>query len=474
MKTFFLYLLLVGVLVETTWAQDLTGTWQGALSVQGQSLPLVVHLKPVDGGYTGTLDSPKQNAFGLAISSVELNQKRLTLGLTALGASYEGTLVTADSLAGTWKQGGASFPLNLKRTDTEVGESRKPQEPKPPFLYESKDVSFQNAVAHLQLAGTLTLPKGAGPFPAVVLVSGSGPQNRDEEIFGHKPFAVLADYLTRHNIAVLRYDDRGQGQSQGDFATATTEDFATDAAAAFAFLKQQAKIDPTRVGIVGHSEGGLIAPMLAAQDTTVAFLVLLAAPGVATDDLMLQQSILISEASGAAPQEIEQQVQLNRQLFNILKSNDEPEALLEQMTELVDAEAKRRAGGDEATEAALKQQMTRALAPTMSPWFRYFINLNPRPTLMQVTCPVLALNGEKDLQVPAGPNLKALADALKSSGNTRVTTRELPGLNHLFQTAQTGLPAEYGQLEETFAPVALETIADWINGLAQQTYGVKE
>jgi pimeloyl-ACP methyl ester carboxylesterase len=323
----------------------------------------------------------------------------------------------------------------------------RPQTPKPPFPYSAEEVAFDSAPG-VKLAGTLTLPPGRGPFPVAVLIVGSGPHDRDETIFGHKPFLVVADDLTRRGIAVLRYDKRGVGGSSGRAPNVTTADFALDAKAAVAFLKTRLEIDAKRIGLIGHSEGGEIAPMVAADDRSVAFVVLMAGPGVPGDQLLLAQSRALLQAQGAPEAAIASAEQANRKIYDIVKTDvgdDEAKARIEALLTGMGM------GADQARAAA---------AQSVLPWVRWFVRYDPRPALERLRCPVLAIDGSKDLQVPAAQNLPEIRKALKDDPDA--TVLELPGLNHLFQTASSGTVSEYGTIEETIAPAALKAIGDWV------------
>jgi uncharacterized protein len=446
---------------------DVVGSWEGALAVTGDMrIRIVFHIaEAADGSLQATMDSPDQAARGIPVASATYGHGHLVLEVTAVGGRFEGYLAEPDRLEGNWTQGGTAFPLELARVE-EVTEPSRPQDPEPPFPYRSEEVRYPNAEAGIHLAGTLTLPEGPGPFPAVTLVTGSGAQNRDSEIFGHRIFLVLADHLTRRGIAVLRSDDRGVGESEGDFRAATSADFAGDTRAAVEYLLTRPEVDPTAVGIVGMSEGGLIAPMVAAETDDVAFLVLLAGPGVPGEELLFRQGELISRAMGASDQDVERSRALQARLFAILREETDPGARRHRLEgELRGAlalmtEEERRAGGITAdTEDGWVRSQ---LAPLEGPWFRYFLLHDPAPVLRGIQVPVLALNGSLDLQVDAAQNLPAIESALRQGGNPDFTVEEVPGLNHLFQTATTGAPAEYARIEETFAPVALDRIADWI------------
>ncbi len=439
------------------------GDWQGALRIQSFELRIVFHLQLTkEGSWKATMDSPDQGAAGIGIDSVSFTDGKARLVVGIAQAEYEGKLETGDSLmAGVWKQGGMTLPLNMKRTTAPVV-IRRPQEPHPPYPYNEEEVSFSNSEGGNRLAGTLTFPKSGGPFAAAVLISGSGPQDRDENIFNHKPFKVIADDLSRNGIAVLRYDDRGKGGSTGDFATATSLDFATDARAAVDYLRSRKEIDGRRIGLIGHSEGGLVAPMVAGKYKDIAFIVLLAGPSLTGEEIILLQDSLISLASGASVAKIRKDLETGRRMFSIVESEKDTSLLKDKLASLLrDAVAEERDTTltEEQQEAGIKQ----TIQQITSPWFRFFLFYDPVPALRTVKCPVLALNGEKDLQVPARVNLDGIKVALTQGGNSRVVATMMPGLNHLFQHATTGSPTEYASIEETFAPEALSTIKDWIH-----------
>jgi hypothetical protein len=339
---------------------------------------------------------------------------------------------------------------------------RRPQHPQPPFPYRSEEVTVES-VPGVRLAGTLTLPQGQGPYPAVVLVSGSGPQDRDETLLGHKPFLVLSDHLTRNGIAVLRLDDRGTGRSTGSFAASTSEDFARDAAAALRWLRARPEVRDDAVGIVGHSEGGMIGPMVAARyPDDVNFLVLLAGPGMPSADLLMLQGALISRAGGEPEAEVQRTLTLQRALFGAIAQTADSTALHARLREISARFQASLPAEERALPAYSDATMEATLGTLVSPWYRWFIRYDPAPALRATRVPVLALNGSKDLQVPADENLGGIARALRAAGNRDVTTEALPGLNHLFQTATTGAPSEYAQIEETIAPVVLERVTAWI------------
>lgn len=430
-------------------AQSVAGDWLGTLDVGVLKLRLVFHITENDKGLAATLDSPDQNAKGLPVRTVTLTGSTLKLEMPQIGATYEGQRSEDGSrVQGTFTQQGKPLPLVLTRvTDPSQLERRRPQLPLKPYPYREEEVTFDNAAAGVTLAGTLTLPEGAGPFTAVILISGSGAQDRDESLLGHKPFLVLADHLTRKGVAVLRYDDRGTGKSTGDFATSSSADFATDAEAAVAYLSTRSEIAPRKIGLIGHSEGGMIAPMVAARNTRIAFLVLMAGTGVPGNQILPRQAAAIAEAMGATKEMVDKVISNQREALTLIQS-DADEGMVIGRLQVMNP-------GAEAQVAAQVRQMRR-------PWFKFFLSYDPAVALRKVTVPVLAINGSKDVQVLPSQNLPAIRTALEAAGNKNVEIVELPGLNHLFQTSKTGAPTEYGDIEETIAPVVLETVAKWI------------
>src|SRR5215469_2377029 len=450
-KLFLLFVFLLFAAVS--FAQDITGDWNGTLHANGGELRLVLHIsKNSDGSLKATLDSVDQGANGIPVSSATLKDSKLSLDVQAVHGMYEGKVnADASEIAGTWRQGGKSFPLTFTRVKSasELGPRPRPQNPVKPYPYREEEVSYKNPAANIQLAGTMTIPSGQGRFPAVLLMQGSGPHDRDETIFGHKPFLVLADYLTRRGIVVLRADKRGIGKSAGDYAKVVIQDFASDADAGVAYLKTRPEVDPHKIGLIGHSEGGVEAPMAAAHNPEVRFVVMMAGMGVPGDQLLPEQLRLIEQAAGASADAIEKDVAMERELLAAVERDKDDAVLQKELREKL-------------TGKLSNQQLDAQFKMVSSPWFRSLLEYDPAATLVQVTCPVLALNGDKDLQVPPQQNLPPIRKALAAGGNNNYEIDELPGLNHLFQTAKTGAISEYGEIEETMSPVAMEKVASWI------------
>src|ERR1019366_6436664 len=433
-------------------APSVVGTWFGTLNTGALQLRIQFHITSGSSGLTATMDSLDQGAKGIPVASVTLDGSTLHLEVASAAGKYEGKLDDSGAtISGTWSQGSVSYPLVLHHTAEDAPPLPRPQTPQKPYPYHEEDVTYSNAAARITLAATLTIPQGKGPFPAILLITGSGPHDRDGAIFEHKPFLVLADYLTRKGFVVLRADKRGNGKSGGTYSTATTADFATDADAGVAFLRTRPEANHAKIGLLGHSEGGAIAPTVAAHDPAIAFIVLMAGPGVPGDQILVAQRSMIEEAQGAPHDFIEKDAAVHRLLFAAIEQEkDEDSATVEKDVvekftgQIPDAQLK----------AEAKVETT--------PWFRYFLAYDPATSLRLVKCPVLALDGSKDLQVPPELDLAAIRKALEAAGNKHFETDELDGLNHLFQTAKTGEPTEYGVIEETIVPVALEKIGSWL------------
>ena len=437
-------------------AQDITGQWHGVL--KEIQLRLVLNISKTDTGYSSTMDSPDQGTKGIPVTTTSFEDSTLQIAVINLGITFSGEL-TDNNIKGTFVQNGFRMPLELSREKIEKLAINRPQEPKMPYPYYTEEVTFNNEQANITLAGTLTLPKKEGKnHPVVILITGSGPQDRNEELVGHKPFLVIADHLTKKGIAVLRYDDRGFGQSTGDFETATSADFAFDVESAINYLKTRKEIDSTKIGLIGHSEGGLIAPMVASKSKDVNFIILLAGTGIPGDQLLLLQGGLIEKAMGRSQSEIEKSMAIRKKVIDITVKSDDITTLRNDLNAYLKNESS--ALIPEGTNA--EQFISAQVNFMATPWMVYFLRHDPAKVLEKVTCPILAVNGEKDLQVPPEENLTAIGHALKRGGNSNVTLMEFPSLNHLFQECETGSPSEYGVIEQTFSPMVLTEISSWI------------
>lgn len=453
--------------------------WEGEIDAMGQILGFVVHVTRDENGSatSATLDIPMQGVSGVALRDLVMDGESFKFTFAFPGAPAAMFDLKLDAIdkgraVGTMSQGMATLPTTARKLEpgqAPKGPSR-PQNPVPPFEYASIEVTFPGGAEGVEMAGTLTFPAQGGPHPAVVLVSGSGPQDRDETLLGHKPFLVLSDALTKAGIAVLRYDDRGVGLSTGDFGAGTTDDFARDAANAVAFLRTRKEVDPKRIGIIGHSEGGLIAPIIA-NECGAAFLVLLAGPGTDGKTVLGDQMRAIATANGRPEDNVNQQVKVQQEMLTKVMENAPPEEIAPLMKRLIAVQSgKPEAEGEELEKVAPGAMVDQAVKGLLSPWMRRFLQIDPVPHLEKVTVPVLALIGLNDTQVIASINLPKIEAALEKAGNKDVTCLGIKGVNHLFQTSASGSPAEYATISETISPAVLKKVTQWV----RQRTGLEE
>lgn len=443
--------LLPGLDVLAQAPSDVVGTWHGTLTVGANDLRMVVHIETAGDSLTATMDSPDQGATGIPVQEVSVSADSLSLDVSVVNGRFEGVVSSEGQvIEGTWTQNGQSFPLTLERGDVERAELQRPQTPEPPYPYDTTNVSLRNEEAGITLAGTLSLPEGEGPHPAVVLVSGSGSQDRRSVVAGHALFRVVADHLTRQGIAVFRYDERGVGASTGTFSSATTEDLAADVRAIVEGLSERS--DLGSLGVYGHSEGGIVAPLVARELDTVEFLVLLVPPGVPGVELIPEQAAQITRANGRPAEQVDSIRTLQRRIVSTVAEAPDSTAAAHQLKELLSE-----LDGSGGQVERQIEQLTRS-------WYRSFLTLDPAPALRDVDVPVLVLFGENDLQVPPGQNRPPVEAALRANTRDEVTVKTISGVNHLFQPSDTGLPNEYQSIDTTMAPEVLESISDWMLG----------
>ena len=429
-------------------AQSFVGTWKGELDIQGTKLPLILHISKQSNAYSSTLDSPMQGAKGIPIETTTVSGTTLEISAPNLNLKYIGEIQT-DAISGNFERNGLQIPLILTRTTSEATELKRPQTPIPPFDYPTEEVNIKNLSEGNLLCGTLTLPKDGKYFPILVFITGSGPQNRDEELFGHKPFLVIADYFAKNGIGSLRMDDRGVGGSENGKPHPTSLDFAGDINSAVEYLVSKGY---KNIGLLGHSEGGMISPIVASKNKNVKFIISLAGPGVPVNDLMYKQNENFLKLNNVPKDALESELSKKKKMFDFIhfyKGN----TLKTDFEKLLNETIKPSENDKE------------ALLGLTDPWFTYFIKFNPESYWSKIKIPVLALNGSLDVQVDAKQNLNGIRNALAKANNKTSTIEEIPQLNHLFQTAKTGNVIEYAQIEETFAPTVLEMLMQWIQKL---------
>jgi pimeloyl-ACP methyl ester carboxylesterase len=442
------------------------GDWLGTMTYGGKSLRAIFHISKEGDSLKVKMDSPDQNVKGIAATGAESANKHVKISFGA--AFFDGEQINDSTINGSWHQGGVEIPLVLHKVEM-IEAPEKPQTPVPPFPYASEDLTFNDSSTRLTYGATITYPSDNEKHPAILLITGSGQQDRNEEILDHKPFFVIADYLTRMGLVVLRVDDRGIGQTTGrlSLSSATTKDFANDANAALEYLKTRKEVDPRRIGLLGHSEGGMIATMLAAQRKDVNFIISMAGPGIPIKQLMLDQNNAIMKQQGFSDA-----IRMNYlKLYSTMVDSVLAHKKLTDATEAVEKAVRNWksvtpdsivVAATQITDEATLKEYSKDFAMQMIPWYRYFFSYNPQPDIRALQCKVLALNGEKDIQVVAEPNLKGWSASLAKSKARAKTVEMLPGLNHLFQECKTCGTDEYGTLEQTISPAALKRISDWL------------
>jgi len=460
MKTIIVLVIVFTLSIASTFSQDITGNWNGEAKRGEKLITFVFKIEQENSTYSTTMDVPTFRVSGIKPSTTTFTDGTLIINGANVGMHYEGIFnIDTQQFEGTYKEGGVELVLYLKRGAIKITDSRRPQEPVKPYPYYEEEVLFKNTEAKIELAGTLTLPSKNGNFPVAILISGSGPQDRDESFMGHKPFLVLADHLTKQGIGVLRFDDRGHGASTGDFGKATTEDFSKDVLSAITYLKTRNDVDVKRIGLIGHSEGGIIAPLAANNSKDVAFMVLLASTGISGTELSVMQSKTLRQF----PVKDEVAYEKNtRKAIAIVTSNKSESEIKEELTNHYNTFFRPILTSLNVPEEKINLFIESQLKTSLQPWSRYFLQYNPADEIEKVQIPVLSLNGSKDTQVNAKINQEGIRNALIKGGNKDYKIVELENLNHFFQECETGKMDEYRKIEQTFSPKGLKEISNWI------------
>jgi len=460
MKTIIVFAIVVTMSIVSAFSQDISGDWNGEAKRGEKLITFVFKIEKENSKYSSTMSVPTFRVSGIKPSTTTFIDGKLLIDGSNVGMNYKGIFnMESQQFEGTYKEGGLEMTLNLKKGAIKIEDLRRPQEPVKPYPYYEEDVVFKNIEAKVSLAGTLTLPNKNEKFPVVILISGSGPQDRDESFMGHKPFLVLADHLTKQGIGVLRFDDRGHGESTGDFGNATTEDFSKDVLSAITYLKTRNDVDIKNIGLIGHSEGGIIAPLVANNSKDVAFMVLLASTGISGTELSVMQSKTLRQF----PVKDEIAYEKNtRKAIAIVTSNKSDLEIKNELTTHYNAFIQPILTSLNVPEKKINLFIESQLKRSLKPWSRYFLQYNPADEIEKLQMPVLSLNGSKDTQVNAKINQEGIRNALIKGGNKDYEIIELENLNHFFQECETGNMDEYRKIEQTFSPTALKEISNWI------------
>jgi pimeloyl-ACP methyl ester carboxylesterase len=456
MKTLF-FNLIYFLSVSSLFGQEIIGSWAGELNIQGNKLPLVFNIKQNGNELKTTMDSPMQGAKDIPVSQTTFEKNELILASTNMQFQFKGIL-TDNQIKGSFTQGQMSLPFTLIRKKEGESVLKRPQTPQPPFNYKIEDVTFTNPIDKNTLAGTLTTPASLKSYPVVVLISGSGQQNRDSELFGHKSFWVIADDFAKKGIGVLRVDDRGTGSSNGATMAMTTKNFADDTNAAVEFLAQKGY---GNIGLIGHSEGGIIAPIVASKNAKVKFIISMAGPGIPTDELLVLQSNALAKSAGASEEELKSTEVTNREIYALIKNYNGTD-LKGEVKKMFIANMQKLPKEQQPSADEIANTAEQESSKISIPWFTYFMKINPDVYWSKLKIPVLALNGSKDLQVISKENLAGIKASLEKAKNKKIEILEFPNMNHLFQETTTGSIEEYGKLEQTIAPAVLEKMSAWI------------
>jgi len=438
---------------------NIEGIWKGPLKIGQSEQGLIVYLSRDSGGtMKATIDSPDEGIKGIAVKDVKYEKDVLILEIEP-SKNYKGKLSKDGSrIEGKLTTSRMQVPLTLERAD-EAHPSTRPQDPPKPYPYIAEDVYFTNKEAKVTFAGTLTIPKGKGPFPSALLISGTGQHDRNSAMMDHRPFLVLADHLTCMGIAVLRYDDRGTGYSTGLFSKATTKDFAEDAIAGITYLRSRTEIDHDLIGLVGHSEGSVVAAMVAARLQNIAYVVMLSGMGISGDMTLIRQTEAIAKASGIDEEIIGANISLQKKIYAVLKNSSNHQTLEKKLHNIYLSQVSALGQG---INEEMELQIQEHISQVTSPWFLYFVKYDPQADLARVKCPIFILFGEKDLQTPPQFHIPPIKQSFRPNGTSQTTVKIMPGLNHLFQNAETGLVSEYNKISETISPSVLQLIGEWI------------
>lgn len=470
--SFFLILFIFSRISST--AQNLSyskikGSWQGTMIHEKDSFNVVFDIYP-DSTNSVLVSFPDVASVDNKPQRSRFTNDSLILSLPKMGANIKLFLINPTELSGFWCNVGGkdSTILVMRKTDNPLRVQR-PQTPKSPFPYSSETIVIQNKKANISIEGTLTLPEGKGPFPSVILVTGSGPQDRNSEIMMHKSFWVIADFLTRRGVAVFRYDERGVGKSTGNYSNSTTLDFANDLKEIFMFLKKDSRLNKQQIGLMGHSEGGIVIGIVASQVKSVAFVISLAGSAVSGREILLEQAKQMNILNGKDSAFVEYDYLFRTKIFDAFISNSDKKIFAEKVRTLF-ADAIKELGEEKAKDYSITKSASELwILQLSSPWMDTFIRLNPADYWKKVNCPVLVLIGDKDFQVPYHQNMPVYESIFQNSKNKNVTLLKMESLNHLFQTANTGSMNEYARISETFSPKALTTISEWILKQTQST-----
>ncbi len=437
---------------------SLVGYWKGVIQAGGRTFTFVFTFSTdAQKGIQGSLDLPEQDEQNIPVDEISITGNKIYLDMKKIQRKFEGEISPdKKKIVGFYvRSNGTRLPLTLERTDSAFS-MKRPQMPQPPYPYKEETVVILNADDQTKLAGALMIPDGTGPFPAVVLISGSGAQDRDETISGHKPFLVLADFLARRGAAALRCDDRGAGDSGGEHLAATTAVRAADVGWMIRYLLTRKEIDRKRIFLLGHSEGSVIASLVASLNPLAAGIILLGAPGLSIEENLYLQNTLLRKAEGASDAAIAQANILQRRIFSLVKEVTDDEEARAKLREIYSSNMYERLTDSQ------KKSIDERIATLLTPYFRDIIKCDPSVALSKVSCPVLAIIGEKDLQCPPKENIPALEKALRAGENRNFRVIEMAGLNHLLQTSTSGAMSEYASIEETISPQALAAISDWL------------